>query len=180
MTQVLKKLLKTTCETHSIEKHKGKYVAKLLWREDSSELPTNQEIPKRKTETVICRLEKDPEMFRKYREIIAGQENRGVIQKLPIDNIACNNRIHYIPHHPLHKDSTNTPMRSVYNCSCRASRESPCLNNCLASYPPIMMDLTETLVRFRTHKYAFTADIEKVFFFLVELDPTERNVTRFF
>ncbi|VDI73998.1 Hypothetical predicted protein, partial [Mytilus galloprovincialis] len=38
-------------------------------------------IAKRRTESVIRRLKKDPEMFRKYGEIITDQEQRGFIEK---------------------------------------------------------------------------------------------------
>lgn len=61
------------------------------------------------------------------------------------------------------KDSVTTPIRIVYNCSCRENDSSPCLDDCLATYPPIMTDLTDILVRFRMYKYAVTADIEKAF-----------------
>ncbi|VDI67122.1 Hypothetical predicted protein [Mytilus galloprovincialis] len=51
-------------------------------RENAPELPTNEDIAKRRTESVIRRLKKDPEMFRKYGEIITDQEQRGFIEKL--------------------------------------------------------------------------------------------------
>ncbi|VDI83616.1 Hypothetical predicted protein [Mytilus galloprovincialis] len=65
----------------SITKKNNKYVTKLPWRENAPELPTNEDIAKRRTESVIRRLKKDPEMFRKYGEIITDQEQRGFIEK---------------------------------------------------------------------------------------------------
>ncbi|VDH97941.1 Hypothetical predicted protein [Mytilus galloprovincialis] len=162
----------------SITKKNNKYVTKLPWRENAPELPTNEDIAKRRTESVIRRLKKDPEMFRKYGEIITDQEQRGFIEKV-YDESTCTNKVHYIPHHPVKKDSVTTPIRIVYNCSCRANDSSPCLNDCLATYPPIMTDLTEILVRFRMYKYAVTADIEKAFLH-IELDVDDRDVTRFY
>ncbi|VDI02038.1 Hypothetical predicted protein [Mytilus galloprovincialis] len=162
----------------SITKKNDKYITKLPWRENAPELPTNEDIAKRRTESVIRRLKKDPEMFRKYGEIITDQEQRGFIEKV-YDESTCTNKVHYIPHHPVKKDSVTTPIRIVYNCSCRANDSSPCLNDCLATYPPIMTDLTEILVRFRMYKYAVTADIEKAFLH-IELDVDDRDVTRFY
>ncbi|XP_071128314.1 uncharacterized protein [Mytilus edulis] len=162
----------------SITKKNDKYIAKLPWRENAPELPTNEDIAKRRTESVIRRLKKDPEMFRKYGEIITDQEQRGFIEKV-CDESTCTNKVHYIPHHPVKKDSVTTPIRIVYNCSCRANDSSPCLNDCLATYPPIMTDLTEILVRFRMYKYAVTADIEKAFLH-IELDVDDRDVARFY
>ncbi|VDI75341.1 Hypothetical predicted protein [Mytilus galloprovincialis] len=65
----------------SITKKNNKYITKLPWRENAPELPTNEDIAKRRTESVIRRLKKDPEMFRKYGEIITDQEQRGFIEK---------------------------------------------------------------------------------------------------
>ncbi|VDH93426.1 Hypothetical predicted protein [Mytilus galloprovincialis] len=170
--------LKITYKPPLRRKKNNKYVTKLPWRENAPELPTNEDIAKRRTESVIRRLKKDPEMFRKYGEIITDQEQRGFIEKV-YDESTCTNKVHYIPHHPVKKDSVTTPIRIVYNCSCRANDSSPCLNDCLATYPPIMTDLTEILVRFRMYKYAVTADIEKAFLH-IELDVDDRDVTRFY
>ncbi|VDH91531.1 Hypothetical predicted protein [Mytilus galloprovincialis] len=93
----------------SITKKNDKYITKLPWRENAPELPTNEDIAKRRTESVIRRLKKDPEMFRKYGgEIITDQEQRGFIEKV-CDESTCTNKVHYIPHHPVKKDSVTTP-----------------------------------------------------------------------
>ncbi|VDI39959.1 Hypothetical predicted protein [Mytilus galloprovincialis] len=101
-------------------------------------------------------------MFRMYGDIISDQERRGFIEKVS-DETLTENLIHYIPHHAVKKDSTTTPIRIVYNCSCKANSYSASLNDCLAEYPPMMNDLTTILTRFRMRKYAVTADIEKAF-----------------
>ncbi|XP_063435994.1 uncharacterized protein LOC134716907 [Mytilus trossulus] len=78
----------------SITKKNDKYITKLPWRENAPELPTNENIAKRRTESVIRRLKKDPEMFRKYSEIITDQEQRGFIEKV-CDESTCTNKIQY-------------------------------------------------------------------------------------
>ncbi|VDI06416.1 Hypothetical predicted protein [Mytilus galloprovincialis] len=90
------------------------------------------------------------------------QEKRGFIEKVE-EKEDEPQRIHYIPHHPVKKDSTTTPIRIVYDCSCKKNTKSPSLNDCLHSYPPISNDITELLTRFRTQKFAVTTDIEKAF-----------------
>ncbi|XP_071124095.1 uncharacterized protein [Mytilus edulis] len=162
----------------SITKQNRKYVSKLPWKENCPELPTNKEIVKRRTENVIRRISKDKEMFRMYGDIISDQELRGFIEQVS-DETLTENLIHYIPHHAVKKDSTTTPMRIVYNCSCKANSYNASLNDCLAEYPPMMNDLTTILTRFRMDKYAVTADIEKAFLH-IELDKNDRDVTRFF
>ena len=79
----------------------------------------------------------------------------------------------------MFKESATTPLRVVYDCSCRQSKTHPSLNDCLLTGPPIANDLTGILLRFRCHKYGFTADIEKAFLH-VSLNEEDRDATRFF
>ena len=78
----------------------------------------------------------------------------------------------------MKKELSTTPIRIVYDCSCRQTSESPSLNDCLNSSPPVLNELTFILLRFRQHRYAVTTDIEKAFL-NVNLHPDDRDVTRF-
>ncbi|VDH93045.1 Hypothetical predicted protein [Mytilus galloprovincialis] len=111
-------------------------------------------------------------------DIIKDQKRRGFIERRT-ENGNQSNRIHYIPHHAVKKDSSTTPIRIVYDCSCHESPHKASLNDCLMSVPPMLNDLTGILARFRLHKHAVTTDIEKAFL-NVELDKEDRDVTRFF
>ena len=102
----------------SIEFRENRYYAKLPWKQECDELPTNYNITIRRTENVIRRLSKDPGMLKKYGEILQEQERRGFIEKVTVETNSTDNRIHYIPHHPVFKkDSNTTPVRIVYDCS---------------------------------------------------------------
>ncbi|VDI23051.1 Hypothetical predicted protein [Mytilus galloprovincialis] len=162
----------------SITYENGKYVAKLPWIEECPELPTNEMIARARTHRVVNRLNQEPNLFKIYGDIIKEQEKRGFIEKVE-EKEDEPQRINYIPHHPVKKDSTTTPIRIVYDCSCKENAKSPSLNDCLHSYPPISNDITELLTRFRTHKFAVTTDIEKAFL-QVGLHKSDRDVTRFF
>ena len=84
-------------------------------------------------------------MLKKYSDIITDQETRGFIEK--VDESKLNPyTVHYIPHHPVKKDSSTTPIRVVYDCSFRPSENYPSLNDCLADYPPQLNDLVNILV----------------------------------
>ncbi|XP_060591843.1 uncharacterized protein LOC132746638 [Ruditapes philippinarum] len=104
------------------------------------------------------------------------QENRGFIER--VDESSRAKRVHYIPHHGVEKNSTTTPIRIVYDCSCRQSERSPSLNDCLESTPPELNDLTTLLLRFRLGRYAVSTDIEKAFLH-VGLHEDDRDATRF-
>ena len=102
---------------------------------------------------------------------------RGFIEKVK-DTDLESDRVHYIPQHPVKKDSSTTPIRIVYDCSCQQSADSPCLNDCLESTPPEVTDISDILIRFRNGRYAVFSDIEKAFLH-IQLDEKDRDVTRF-
>ncbi|XP_048770094.2 uncharacterized protein LOC125676243 [Ostrea edulis] len=164
---------------HSISFENGRYSAKLPWKDSCAELPTNEEIVRRRTKNVIKRLASDGDMLDIYSKIIQEQEARGFIEKVDISKDTNSTRKHYIPHHPVAKDSSTTAIRIVYDCSCRMNGKSPSLNDCLDSTAPDLNNLTGIILRFRAKQYAVTTDIEKAFL-QINLDKSDRNVTRFF
>ncbi|XP_053380934.1 uncharacterized protein LOC123562061 [Mercenaria mercenaria] len=161
----------------SIEFTDDKYTAALPWKLDHDPLPTNYNITKKRTESTIRRLSQEPDMLKKYGEIISEQERRGFIEKIN-DVAQTSNAVHYIPHHPVRKESSTTPIRIVYDCSCKQSSSQPSLNDCLESTAPVLNELTSILMRFRLEKYAVATDIEKAFLH-VGLQEKDRDVTRF-
>ena len=88
-------------------------------------------------------------------------------------------KVHYIPHHCVKKSSATTPIRVVYDCSCQQSECDPSLNDCLLRGPDFLNDLYPILLRFRTHPFAISADIEKTFLH-VHLHEKDRDFTCFF
>ena len=160
----------------SLRFENGQYHAKLPWKQDHPDLPSNFYIAKSRTENTIRRLSREPELLHRYGDIIKEQEKRGFIEKVNEDT--DQSKIHYIPHHAVRKDSATTPIRIVYDCSCRQSPNHASLNDCLMTIPPVLNDLTKILMRFRLNKIAVSTDIEKAFLH-VGLDNSDRDVTRF-
>ncbi|XP_063442104.1 uncharacterized protein LOC134722415 [Mytilus trossulus] len=166
-----------TYQNTCIEFQGGQYIAKLPWKREHDQLPTNFSIAKRRTESVIRRLDREPGMLKTYDDIIKNQELKGFIEK--IEDEECDDKtVHYIPHHPVRKDSLTTPIRIVYDCSCRQSDQYPSLNDCLMNTPPVLNDLTKLLLRFRLNAIAISTDIEKAFLH-VGLHEHDRDATRF-
>ena len=58
------------CQSASITFQDGKYFAKLPWKHNHSVLPTNKEIAQRRTQHVILRLKRDPNLLQVYGNII--------------------------------------------------------------------------------------------------------------
>ncbi|XP_052221173.1 uncharacterized protein LOC127837788 [Dreissena polymorpha] len=128
----------------AIEYDNGRYHAKLPWKQDHPALPTNHNIALKRTVGAIQRLRNEPEVPRAHGDIIAEQERRGFIERVPLGQESAE-QVHYIPHHPVEKESSTTPIRIVYDCSCRQSRDSPSLIDCLKSTPLALNELTSIL-----------------------------------
>ena len=130
----------------------GTYCVRFPWKPDHPPLPLNYSICKNIARSLAHRLHENPELLHLYGKIISEQEEKGFIEKAP-DPVDTRS-VHYIPHHPIRKVSSMTPVRIVYNCSCRQSTP-PSLNNCLMTGPSFLADLCGILLRFRWNIYRF-------------------------
>ena len=111
-----------------------------------------------------------------YGEIISDELKRGFIKQVPESEIPSH--CHFIPDHPVKKESATTPIKIVYDCSCCQLPHHPSLNNCLLVGPSYINDLCTLLVRFRTHKIGIITDIEKASLH-VQLAEEDRHYTYF-
>ena len=69
----------------------------------------------------------------------------------------------YIPHKVVIRETPETNMHIVYDASARAMSESPLLNKCLYSGPPLQNKLWDILVRQRANPIAITTDLQRAF-----------------
>ncbi|XP_060573569.1 uncharacterized protein LOC132731405 [Ruditapes philippinarum] len=100
--------------------------------------------------------------------------SKGVMEKVQ------NSGNHFIPHHVvITPQNSTTKLRIVYDASAKISPELKSLNECLFRGPVSLQGLCGLLMRFRLHRVAMVADIEKAFL-QVGLQEPERDVTRFF
>lgn len=73
------------------------------------------------------------------------------------------NPVYYLPHHAVFKESsTTTKTRVVFDASAKSSN-GVSLNDVLMVGPNIQQDIVSITLRFRTHRYAMTADITKMY-----------------
>ncbi|XP_015121522.1 uncharacterized protein LOC107044229 [Diachasma alloeum] len=81
---------------------------------------------------------------------------------------------YYLPHHAVIKDSSETTkVRVVFDASAKTSTDIS-LNDTLLVGPTIQNTIFEQVLRFRTHRYVITADIEKMYCqILVHLDDRQ-------
>lgn len=85
---------------------------------------------------------------------------------------------YYLPHHAVIKaSSTTTKLRVVFNAS-QKTTNGVSLNDVMLIGPTIQDDLLDILLRWRKHRIAVTADIEKMYrqFFVDEADVDYQRI----
>ncbi|UYV78538.1 hypothetical protein LAZ67_16001935 [Cordylochernes scorpioides] len=80
--------------------------------------------------------------------------NRNVQGKMLYEN--------FLPHRPVLKDSHTTPIRPVFDASCK-KKGLPSLNQCLENGDNLIELIPDLLLRFRLGKYGIIAEIRKAF-----------------
>ena len=143
-------------------------------RMDHSELASNFAMVRNMTRATVQRLARDPKLLSHLDSLIQHQVQRGFIELVP--NTELSRSCHYIPYHLVRKESSTTPIRIVYNCSCRGWN-GVSLNDCMEAGAPLQNDQLHILLRFRTHAVGIVADVEKAFHH-IELDPNDRDFLR--
>lgn len=81
----------------------------------------------------------------------------------------------YLPHHAVIKDTLTTKLRVVFDGSATL-HNGVSLNNILSVGPTVQDDLFSILLRFRTNKYALSADISKMYQQII--NPEQYKVQR--
>ena len=151
------------------------YIASFPWKENHPELLSNYNVCEKRTRAMIRRLFLSPDSFKRYDDIIKSQLERKFIEKV-IGPAAGGS--HYIPHFAVEKlESRTTPVRSVFDCSCK-TRTGVCLNDCLCAGPPLQNNMIDILLHFSIWKYGIAFDVEKAFH-KIELKEEDRDFVRF-
>ena len=128
------------------------------------------------TRSLARKLALNPPLLTKYSNILTDQERRGFIER--VTDPTSTSRCHYIPHHAVRKDSSTTPVRIVYDCSCHQTRNQPSLNDYLLTGQRQLNDLCCIILRFRLHPVGICTDIEKAFLH-IQLHEDDRDWTIF-
>ena len=120
-----------------------------------------------------------PEVLKHYDDVIRDQEKQGIVEPVEQGTNNAVGKVHYLPHHEVIRvDKDTTKLRIVYDASARSGRNTPSLNDCLYAGPPLSPLIYDILLRFRVHKVALIADIEKAFV-NVSVHPRDRDYLRF-
>ena len=126
---------------------------------------------------LLKRLKQTPDVLQQYDNTIREQIQAGIVEDTPLC-IKGSTQVHYLPHHAvIRSDKSTTKLRIVYDASAK-TEGTPSLNECLHVGPKFNQKLLDILIRFRAHRVAVTADIEKAFL-MVLVEERDRDALRF-
>ena len=157
----------------------NRYEVSLPWKDETFDpLPSNYDMCKIRLMSLHRKLKGDPKLLEQYDAIFKEQLASGIIERVPQEK-ENDSDAHFLCHFGVvRSDRQTTKLRVVFDGSAKSGQTDLSLNDRLEigeNYMPLLFD---TLVRFRTHKVALTADIEKAFL-QIGISEDDRNVLRF-
>ncbi|CAK9809183.1 hypothetical protein ANTQUA_LOCUS5922, partial [Anthophora quadrimaculata] len=153
------------CELHfknTIQRNsEGRYIVRLLFNGNKKKLGESRSVALRRFYLVEKKFQRDSALKQKYCEFLLEYKYLNHMSLLENNDPTIN--CFYFPHHAVTKnDSTTTKIRVVFDGSAKTS-SGISLNDSLMVGSTIQNDLFSMLNRFRSHRYALTADIEKMY-----------------
>ncbi|XP_043263948.1 uncharacterized protein LOC122404113 [Colletes gigas] len=153
------------CETHFIQNidrnSNGRYTVRLPFNEKRDGIGESHRMALKRFYSLEKRLESSPELKKQYSAFL-----KEYIELKHMTDITNTDDLHigyYLPHHAVIKESSaTTKIRVVFDGSAKTS-STLSLNDTLMQGPTIQDDLISIIMRFRTHQFVLTADIEKMF-----------------
>ncbi|XP_025191756.1 uncharacterized protein LOC112592006 [Melanaphis sacchari] len=140
----------------------GKFVVKLPFRDNVDKLGESYNIVVKRFLSLERHLAKNPERYSQYKGFMEEYERLGHMEKVNEDN-DLSGKTYYMPHsYVLNDSSRSTKLRVVFDGSCK-SESGLSLNDVLLKGPILQNELILIVARFRTQKYAFSADIKKMY-----------------
>ena len=139
----------------------GRFQVSLPFKSDPKRLGSSFDVAKRRFLSLERRLSKDSNMKEMYNNFMKEYIDLGHMSIT--DNKFPNFPHYFIPHQcVLRPQSLTTKLRVVFDASCKTTTQLS-LNDLLMIGPTVQEELYSILIRFRLHKYAITADIEKMY-----------------
>ena len=164
------------CERHYIENTtrdpvSGRYTVKLPFRENINELGESYSRALKRFHSLERSLSKNLDHKDQYSAFLNEYKELGHMSE---DNSASVFEGYFLPHHSVIKQSSlTTKFRVVFDASAKTSTRIS-LNETQKVGPNIQDDLFSLLVRFRSHTYGVTVDIEKMYR-QIKLHPSDRK-----
>ncbi|GFX51696.1 DUF1758 domain-containing protein [Trichonephila clavipes] len=163
----------------NIQFRDGRYVVQLLWKDNLKEsLDNNYEIAYERFSKLCHKFQNDQSLHTGYKNVVDCYVEQNIVERVSNTNVVDGAEF-YLPHRAvIRHDRSSSKLRTVFDASSH-KRGKFSLNDSLHVSPNLYPDLFELLLSFRKYPIAFTVDIKQAFL-NVELDDSDKNVTKFF
>jgi len=164
--------LKESFQRSIAREEDGRYSIRLPWINESMTVPNNKCVAEKRLISATRKIVNE-DKFSAYDEVFNLWHKEGIIEEIRGSNEAA----HFLPHRPVFKDSVTTPVRPVFDASCRMGK-GPSLNDCLEKGPNLLEVIPSILLRFRMNKIGVISDIRKAFQ-MISVYPEDRKFQQF-
>ena len=143
----------------------GTYQIRLPWRKSPQSLPNNYDYAVKRFLSLEKQFQNKPHEWEVYSKVMDDQLNRGVARIVPTSefeaDISQGQKMWFLPHFAVVKDSVTTPVRVVYDGKARYQGHS--LNDYFAKGDNLNVNIFDVALRFREYEVGVIADISKMF-----------------
>ncbi|XP_075163325.1 uncharacterized protein LOC142235960 [Haematobia irritans] len=160
------------CESYFVDTtnqtETGRYMVKLPFKSilsdgSSPEIQNNILNAFRRLRQLEISFSRRPEFAQSYKNFMSEYESLGHMTRIGHYPDHVRRDSYFLPHHGIFKEqSTTTKLRVVFDGSSH-SQGHKSLNEELAAGPALQNDISSILTKWRRHRIAFGADIEKMF-----------------
>ena len=153
------------CEEIFINNHRrnydGRYIVKLPMRSNIGQLGKSRPQAVARLLQMERKFKINKDLHQEYVKFMNDYINLGHMEKISkevLTNTSC-----YLPHHAVFKKgSTSTKLRVVFDASAKTTNGLS-LNDKMFTGPTLQNEIFSTILRWRKFRYAFTADIQKMY-----------------
>nr|XP_054775061.1 uncharacterized protein LOC129283252 [Lytechinus pictus] len=158
----------------------GSYEIRLPWKRSPEGLPDNYEYAVKRQKSLENQFRNRPKEWEVYCRQMKDQLERGVSRLVTQDELQqdreTGNKMWFLPHFAVVKDSKTTPVRVVYDGKAKFQGHS--LNDYLIKGENVNSNLFEVALRFRENEVGVIADISKMFQ-AIKIPPDDARFHRF-
>ncbi|XP_035217005.1 uncharacterized protein LOC118190410 [Stegodyphus dumicola] len=138
----------------------GRFVVKFPFRRSGNELGSSRDVAVHRLQSTERQFIENKSLSSQYHKFMEDYQQLGHMELIPENEIDVPaNSSFYLPHHAV-PDKNGDKFRVVFDGSAKSS-SGISLNEKLMVGP--QTDLTTLIIRFRIHRIAITADIEKMY-----------------
>ena len=176
LTPEEKKVVQHFSDNHS-RRPNGRFVVPLPRKEDDKQLGESRSLALRRFLSLERSLRFKGQSM-KFGEVIQEYFDLGHAEIVPPEDLSkSTSQVFYLPMHAVHKESSSTKVRAVFDASMKTS-SGVSLNDLLMVGPTVHPPLIDVLLRFRMHRIAIVADISNLYR-AIELPEADRDFHRF-